>query len=240
MGAIRTARERARAELTREIKAAARRQLGESGAQALSLRAVARELEMASSALYRYFPSRDDLLTALILDAYEAIGDRVEAIDRVKRPDDHRGRFRAFCQAIRHWAQENPHEYSLIFGSPVPGYVAPVATVAQAARIPLTLTGIVRDAWAAGALRPGTVAEMSDELAGQSAKVAELAAPGVPGPVVACTVIAWTQLFGMVGFELYGHLNGTMEPAGPFFEYAVERMADLIGLPTEQQKTSVA
>src|SRR5262249_58783161 len=78
MNAGRTARERARAELTREIKDEARRQLVTSGAGGLSLRAVARELGMVSSALYRYFPSRDDLLTALIIDAYDAIGAAVE------------------------------------------------------------------------------------------------------------------------------------------------------------------
>src|SRR6202046_3771698 len=79
--ASRTARERARAELTREIKQEARRQLAASGAQGLSLRAVARELGMVSSALYRYFPSRDELLTALIIDAYDALGEAAEAAD---------------------------------------------------------------------------------------------------------------------------------------------------------------
>src|ERR1700760_1557606 len=74
MNASQTARQRARAELTREIKQEARRQLGAAGAQQLSLRAVARQLGMVSSALYRYYPSRDDLLTALIIDAYDAIG----------------------------------------------------------------------------------------------------------------------------------------------------------------------
>ena len=77
MNAGRTARERARAELTDEIKAVARRQLATVGAQGLSLRAVSRELGMVSSALYRYFPSRDDLLTALIIDGYNAVGDAV-------------------------------------------------------------------------------------------------------------------------------------------------------------------
>jgi len=231
MSAIRTARERARAELTQEIKAAARRQLGESGAQGLSLRAVARELGMASSALYRYFPSRDDLLTALIIDAYDAIGTCVEAADRAVDTDDFRGRWRAFCTAIRAWATAHPHEYSLVYGSPVPGYIAPEATVPPAARVPLTLTGIIRDAWQAGALRTPPGPELSPELTAQTAAVAELAAPGAPGPAVACAMIAWTQLFGMVGFELYGHLKGTMDPAGPFFEHALERMADLIGLP---------
>src|ERR1700744_1415209 len=76
--APRTARERARTELTREIKEEARRQLAAAGADGLSLRAVARELGMVSSALYRYYPSRDELLTALIIDAYDAIGAAVE------------------------------------------------------------------------------------------------------------------------------------------------------------------
>src|SRR5499427_10457373 len=77
--ASQTARARARAELTREIKEEARRQLAEVGGNGLSLRAVARELGMVSSALYRYFPSRDDLLTALIVDAYDALGEAAEA-----------------------------------------------------------------------------------------------------------------------------------------------------------------
>ena len=77
-----TARERARAELTREIKETARRHLAEHGAAALSLRAVAREIGMVSSAVYRYFPSRDDLLTALLVDAYDAVADAAEEAER--------------------------------------------------------------------------------------------------------------------------------------------------------------
>ena len=100
-GASRTARERARAELTREIKEEARRQLAAHGAQGLSLRAVARELGMASSALYRYFPSRDDLLTALIIDAYDALGEAAEAAGAALPAADIRGRWAAACHAVR-------------------------------------------------------------------------------------------------------------------------------------------
>jgi AcrR family transcriptional regulator len=131
----RTARERARAELTREIKQEARRQLAAHGAQGLSLRAVARELGMVSSALYRYFPSRDELLTALIIDAYDALGDTAEAADAGQPPADIRGRWEATCRAVRDWALAHPHEYALIYGSPVPGYRAPQATVAPATRV---------------------------------------------------------------------------------------------------------
>src|SRR5487761_1561765 len=95
-----TARERARAELTREIKEEARRQLVAAGADGLSLRAVARELGMASSALYRYFPSRDDLLTALIIDAYNALGEQVQrAVEDVVPVTDTRARWYALAHA---------------------------------------------------------------------------------------------------------------------------------------------
>ena len=126
MAAIRGVRERAREELTREIKQEARRQLAVEGAQRLSLRAVARELGMASSALYRYFPSRDDLLTALITDAYNALGEQVEqAAAAVVPATDTRARWYALCATLRAWAKANPHEYALLYGTPVPGYSAP-------------------------------------------------------------------------------------------------------------------
>src|ERR1700737_1118305 len=133
--APRTARERARAELTHEIKEEARRQLAAEGAPRLSLRAVARELGMVSSALYRYFPSRDDLLTALIIDAYESIGAQVEAADAARPPADLRGRWRAMAQAVRKGALAHPHEYALVYGSPVPGYSAPQETIVPASRV---------------------------------------------------------------------------------------------------------
>src|SRR5215467_13783584 len=130
--ASQTARQRARAELTREIKEAARRQLAETGAPQLSLRAVARELGMVSSALYRYFPSRDDLLTALIIDGYEALGAAVEEAEAACVPSDLAGRYRATCRAVRAWALVHPHEYALLYGSPVPGYRAPEETIGPA------------------------------------------------------------------------------------------------------------
>src|ERR1700743_2133251 len=149
-----TARERARAELTREIKEEARRQLVATGADGLSLRAVARELGMVSSALYRYFPSRDDLLTALIIDAYDALGEVAEtAIAATARP---RARWPAARHAIRGWALAHPHEYALIYGSPVPGYRAPQATVGPASRVPLAFMGLGAGGAARGEVgRPG-------------------------------------------------------------------------------------
>src|ERR1700760_1937240 len=149
-GAPRTARERARAELTREIKEEARRQLADAGANGLSLRAVAKELGMVSSALYRYYPSRDDLLTALIIDAYNALGDAAERA--LAAPGPARERWVGGWHAVRDWARSRPHEYALIYGSPVPGYRAPEATIGPAARVPLAFTGLARGALGRGGL----------------------------------------------------------------------------------------
>jgi AcrR family transcriptional regulator len=230
--ASRTARERARAELTREIKEEARRQLAASGAQGLSLRSVARELGMVSSALYRYFRSRDELLTALIIDAYEALGAAAETASSALPAADTRGRWRAACTAIRDWALANPHEYALIYGSPVPGYQAPQATVASAIRVVRVMGGILADAEAgtghAGAQRHEE--PLPAELARQVAIVAEAIAPGVDDRVLTRALIAWTQLFGMISFELFGQFVGALEPTEPFFGYTVERMADYVGL----------
>jgi len=229
-GAPRTARERARAELTLEIKEAARRHLASDCAEQLSLRAVARELGMASSALYRYFPSRDDLLTALIVDAYNAVGECVErAVDAARPEGDTRAQWRALCEALRAWAVGNPYEYALIYGSPVPGYRAPEATVEPFARVPLALMGILRDAPGDVGRPSGDIAP-SAELARQLRAVADIAGLALSEPVLARAFFAWTSVFGIISFELFGQLKGSIDPAGPFFAYAVERHADLLGL----------
>src|ERR1700750_1446766 len=147
-----TVRERVRAELTTEIADVARRQLAEVGAVALSLRAVARELGMASSALYRYFPSKDDLLPRLIIDGYDDLGAAGEAADDPTQPPAER--WLAVCRAVRTWARAHPHEYALLYGPPGPGYEAPPDTVPAAARVGIVLGRIVGDAAGAGLLPP--------------------------------------------------------------------------------------
>jgi AcrR family transcriptional regulator len=239
--ASQTARQRARAELTREIKEAARRQLAETGAPQLSLRAVARELGLVSSALYRYFPSRDDLLTALIIDAYDSLGEAAEAAAAANGTAGPRSGWRAVCHTVRDWARANPHEYALIYGSPVPGYQAPRDTVGPAARVPLVLGQLVRDSWAIQSASPAAPAtpaggaskhcppaalreQISTVLAAQAAIVAGAIAPGVPEPLIVRVLIAWTQLFGMISFELFGQFAGSADPADDFFGYAIEQM----------------
>jgi AcrR family transcriptional regulator len=238
MNAGRTARERARVELTQEITDAARRQLAEVGAEALSLRAVARELGMVSSALYRYFPSRDDLLTALIVDAYDALGDAAAEADRQAGRHPTR-RWRAVSAGVRDWAREHRYEYALIYGSPVPGYQAPQQTISSAVRVPAVIGGLLAAAWQEAGPAMTAVAgtgPLPGRLAEQTGIVGAAIAPSVPGaglpaPVVARALVAWTQLFGMISFELFGQFVGSADPADDFFGYAVDQLADLLGLP---------
>jgi AcrR family transcriptional regulator len=222
-------RARVRAELVEEIKLAARRHLAVDGAN-LSLRAVARDLGMVSSALYRYFPSRDDLLTALIIDAYDALGAAAEQAEAPVDRADLAGRWFAVCHGIRDWAVTNPHEYALLYGSPVPGYAAPQDTIGPASRPTVVLGAILGDGVASGRLRPGPAGPVAPAVRQDVARAAEVIAPGVPIEVLARGMIAWTEVFGAISFDLFGRLNNVIEDRRAWFDHQVAAMADFVGL----------
>jgi len=224
-------RARVRAELTDQIKAVARRHLGVDGAD-LSLRAVARELGMVSSAVYRYFPSRDDLLTALILDAYNDIGAAGERADAAVPRTDLTGRYLAVCRATRHWALAHPHEYALIYGSPVPGYAAPPDTVDPAQRTVAVLAAILRDGYAGGALTVPPGERMPRQVRADLTRV--LADPrfaGAPAALLARGMTAWAALFGLISFELFGRFETVISARDAYFEHQCRLLARFIGLP---------
>jgi AcrR family transcriptional regulator len=216
-----------------EIVEVARRQLAIDGAAALSLRAVARELGMASSAIYRYFPSRDELLTQLIVDAYQSLGDAVVSADAACGPDDVGARWEAVCHALRTWAQARPQEYALVYGSPVPGYEAPLRTVAPAARIPLTLLSILREAAESGrlALPEPSGAVLPVGWREEAERMAADLMRGVPPDVVIRVFMAWSQLFGLVSLELFGHLVGSVDDTELLFDAAIATVGAFVGLP---------
>jgi AcrR family transcriptional regulator len=222
-----TARARARAELTAEIKATARRQLAEVGAPGLSLRAVARELGMVSSAVYRYFPSRDALLTALIVDAFDAVGQAAEdAVEGLA--DDVLVRWRALARAIRAWALDHPHDYALVYGSPVPGYRAPEDTITPAARVSLVMLRIVGDGVAAKQVAVQPTAPVPRTVHADLRRLRDLAAPGIPDEVLARSLLVWTTLFGAISYELFGHLHGIIDDHDAFFDHQMRRAGDYL------------
>lgn len=227
MSTARGVRARARIEVTAAIKDEARRQLAAEGAAKLSLRAVARELGMVSSALYRYFPSRDDLLTALIIDAFDSLGETAEAAHAKAAGESPAGQWVAVCEGVRQWALARPHEYALIYGSPVPGYTAPDATVPAASRAGLVLVRIVREAHRADGV---TGREVPAELRPEALRMAEDFAPDLPPEAVAGLVAAWAQLFGLVNFEVFGQFNRVVENREVFFRHAAHGLAHHVGL----------
>ena len=228
MGTVLNAHQRARALVIADIVTEARRQLATQGASALSLRAVARELGMASSAMYRYVPSRDELLTILIVEAYDALGEVAEAAAATGA--DAEQRWRGVCRAIRGWALEHPQEYALIYGSPVPGYHAPQVTTGPASRVTLALAGLLAEAHRTGHLRAPRDEPLPPALATDVEHLARTTAPQVPLPIVARALVAWALLFGQISFELFGRLDGLIHDTDALFDHAVTVMADLLGI----------
>jgi AcrR family transcriptional regulator len=226
--ASRTARDRARLELTEEIKAVGRRHLAEHGASGLSLRAVAREVGMVSSAVYRYFPSRDDLLTALIIDAYDAVGECAEAADAAARDRGVAVRWLNVCEAIRSWALVNAHEYALIYGSPVPGYAAPEATIGPASRVPLVLLRLLADGVTSGEVVAGDIPPMSRVVRSDLALLRRTAAPSVPDAVLSRAFGVWAQLLGTINLEMFGHLHNTIHDYDAFFTLQMRRASEFL------------
>lgn len=227
--APRRARDIARAQLTAEITDTARRHLVEHGAAGLSLRAVARELGMASSAVYRYFPSRDALLTRLIIDAYDALGAAVEAAEAAVDRGALLDRFRAIAHAVRDWARANPHEYALIYGSPVPGYAAPTDTIDPATRVTTVLLQLLADTEAAGLGAPSPVA-IEPGLAEQLAAITDALGVETDRTRMLVGVGVWVQLYGMVTFELFGQFNNIFDDADALFAAQVDQMASRFGV----------
>ncbi|MGC5030129.1 TetR/AcrR family transcriptional regulator [Micromonospora sp. DT229] len=223
-------RARARAEMINEIKAIARAHLAAQGAN-LSLRAVARDMGMVSSAIYRYFASRDELLTALIVDGYHALGDAAQAADAgITDRADLRGRWLAVCHAVRRWALTHPAEYALLFGSPVPGYAAPQETTMAAVRTPTVLIGILAEGFAAGILTDPGPGDLPGAVQADLAAVRAGFFPGVPESLLGRGAIGWMHCFGAVSFEVFGQLDGLIQAREEYFDHQMRRMADLIGL----------
>jgi AcrR family transcriptional regulator len=196
----------------------------------LSLRAVARDLGVVSSAVYRYFASRDELLTALILDGYASLGDAAERAEAAVPRRDLAGRWIALGRGVRAWALANPHEYALLYGSPVPGYAAPQDTVGPASRPVLVMVEIMRDAVAAGVPIPAGPRLPRAVRADLERLQDDPAFSGVPPAMFARGMTAWALLFGALSFELFGRLTNAIEAYEAYFDHQLRAMAAYLGL----------
>jgi AcrR family transcriptional regulator len=221
-------RDRLRAETTSEIKAVALRLMAAGGPDAISLRAIAREMGMTAGAIYSYFATRDDLVTMLIGDVYTALVDAAEAARDATPADDPGGRILAWAQTVREWALANSEGFRLIYGDPVSGYRTPEEGPAKEAehRACTGLTGLVADAWPHAERRQpeGHAYRWSDFDPGLAAHI-QATFPGLPPAAVALTLRMWGRMHGLVALEIYGHLRTlTRDPAALYRD----EMTDLI------------
>lgn len=217
-----------------EIIRIGRSHLAVHGAAGLSLRAVARDLGVVSSAVYRYVSSRDELLTLLVVDGYTALGDTVDqAVDAV--PADYfAAQFRALGRAVRAWALAEPARYGLLFGSPVPGYQAPAErTTGPGTRVIGQLVRILEGAHKAGAMvEDGTGGfPAGSGLSADFESIRNEMGLTLPDDVLARGVLVWSALFGAVNFEVFGQYgDATFSDPAALFESHLALLGRLVGL----------
>lgn len=226
-----TPRELARERTEAEILRLAREQLATSGPAELSLRAIARELGIVSSAIYRYVRNRDELLTLLVIDGYNDLGDAVDRATSAVDDEDHLGRFLALGRAVRSWALAEPARYALLYGTPVPGYDAPGdRTIEPGTRVVVTLARIADDAWSAGTLRtPGP--ELPEQVVGDFEQIRQEFDLAAPAEVLARTTLVWPALFGCVTFEMFGQYGtDTFADTATLFDLHLLQLAGVLGL----------
>ena len=190
---------------------------------------------MASSAIYRYFKSRDELLTALIIEAYDALGERAEAA--AAGDGSARERWLATCRAIRRWALEHPHQYALLFGTPVPGYAAPETTTESGTRASRALLGILDEAWRTGALRPVDAPVVPEILERDLIEIGAFVGYGGPTTNLLAALAAWSQMYGLITFELFGQTRGMTADDDVLFVATVELMAETVGFVVGEPST---
>jgi AcrR family transcriptional regulator len=207
-----TMRERYRAQVRQEVKEAALRQLAEAGPGALSISAIGKQLGVSGPALYRYFASRDDLLTELVIDAYHDLANALTAATN-QVPDDHpRGRLEALARAYRRWALAEPHRYRLLFGPPLPGYEAHAQRLVEASRAAMNLLLEVLRGFAAGAAEP------PGPLASELTAWAQHHHFRTDAATALHAVLIWSQLHGIVSLEIAGNFASMSIDADQLFE----------------------
>jgi AcrR family transcriptional regulator len=223
-------RERARVATTAEILRLAREQMAAEGAAALSLRAIARDLGMVSSGIYRYYASRDELLTALIVDSYDRLGEAVERAEAaVRKRTDFAARWQASATSIRDWAMAHPSEWALLFGTPVPGYAAPADTIGPASRYTLVLLRLLADMVEGGSHHTSSVPR---SLRPDLARLRALAGADIPDATLAAGLTAWGALIGTINLELFGHLHNVVDTPGALYDAVVQQHGALLLHPT--------
>jgi AcrR family transcriptional regulator len=197
--------------LQEAIKEVAWKQIAEHGAPALSLRAIARELKITAPAIYNYFPDRDALVTALIVDAFTSFGDwQLEARDSVSK-GDLASQLNAIGLAYRNWAHTYPQRYQLIFGTPIPGYKGPIEKILpSSARSLSALVSVVEGLRVSGKLNVDSFPKVKSDYK-YSFEMWKTYGGNADLLSLSVAMLIWSRVHGIVSLEIQGNLP----PFGP-------------------------
>ena len=208
-----TIRQRYRAQVRNEVKQAALGQLEQSGPAGLSVAAIGKQLGVSGPALYRYFTSRDELLTELVIDAYHDLAHALGDAARHAPGTQPRAQLKDIARAYRSWALAQPHRYRLLFGPPLPGYDAHAQRLVDASRAAMSLLlGVLRE------LDDRIAPAPPEPLASQLTALALAHDPGI-GPATALrAVLTWSALHGLVSLEIAGNFASMGIDPGQLFE----------------------
>ena len=237
-----TRRERQRAATVQEIKDVARRLLVEQGTSALSLRAIAREMGVTAPALYRYFDGHEALVEALAADFYDELSDSMEAATAAvplvpsssADPGTRVGQqLVAAAMVFRSWSVAHPAEFSLIFGTPIPGVAlydetSPACMAGQ--RFGLVFAALFLELWATRPFAVPDVDELDSRLLPQLDDYRQRLGIDLPLPVVYVFLSCWARIYGLVTMEAFGHLTFALDDAEPVFTTELHQIGRLLGL----------
>lgn len=200
------------------------------------MRAITRELGMASSAIYRYFASRDELLTALIIEAYSDLAEDIIAADETiaERGNLHQ-RWLAIAHGIRAWAMAYPHQWSLIYGTPISGYAAPDDTISAAISVTAPMINLLVDQASAQASSadPANPAKSSQAPQSVDPGIAEIVGTldaSVSADRFMIGLGSWAQIVGLVSLELFGHFENVVHRRDEHFAFHATMMAERLEL----------
>ena len=206
-------RDRYRAQVRAEVKQAALRQLAQSGPTGLSVSAIGKELGVSGPALYRYFASRDELLTELVIDAYGDLAESLRAAASDAPGQEPRARLEALARGYRSWALAQPHRYRLLFGPPLPGYDAHAQRLVAASEASMNLLlDVLRE------LGNRAPAPPTQPLTSQLAAWAQTHAFDADPAVALRAILIWSRLHGLVSLEIAGNFTSMGIDPGQLFE----------------------
>jgi AcrR family transcriptional regulator len=230
-----TRRDRVRAATTQEIKQTARRILVEQGPEAVTLRAIAREMGMTAPALYRYFDSHEDLLTHVVADIFTELADEVhDAIEAAAAGSgDMTQKLVAACRQFRSWALGHRAEFGLLFGTPLPsleGMHSDVLINECAARFSGTFFALFAELWQRQPFPVPAPQQLDAGLRAQLERYRDGLGTDMPVGAMVIFLRCWVRLYGAVTLEVFGHLHFALDDPQPLFEITLSEVAELLGL----------